>query len=162
MFPERDALFEIGCKNFLDKIVEEFGNSFFGNLNNKIGELYSLFINKIIKQIKQPKNLPEILEKHGKKFFEIFNQFFESKIQPSVMTTTFSQELQTTNTKLINLIEIINTIVKELLEKKNFDFIGQSQLEKNLFKMFIHHPYNNIMHFSLNTLVQHIIDSKNE
>lgn len=46
-----------------------------------------------------------------------------------VVTTTYSEELRTTNVKLNNLVQILVWMTKYLVEKKLFSLIETSQFE---------------------------------
>lgn len=84
------------------------------------------------------------------------------KEKTPIITTTYSEETCTTNVKIAKLIQLIAWVVKHLLEKKQFDFIEKSEIEKSIFKYYIDFPFNNILHFDLNKILEPIILSKNE
>lgn len=67
-----------------------------------------------------------------------------------------------TNAKTVKLVELVYMFTKYLIEKGKTQMILSSEMEKTIFNYYMSYPFNNILHFNLNQILEAVLETKNQ
>jgi len=166
-FPERLTFLKRFIDN-LDIIVQKFVSSYDDPMNNKLGNIFLVFLEVFLKE--DDKDLANLnfplykLENYTKLYYELMqrSKTLSSKlINRSQRTLSFSSEVLPVNLKLYKVLEALLIITRYYANCLSFDqtvFI-HSGFEKVVFKLMLDHPFNNILHNQIKKFVVSIIES---
>jgi hypothetical protein len=164
--------------NFLQKFVEnldfivlKFTSTFFNPLNNKLGNIFLVFLEILFKE-----SDPDIvnlkfpvykIENYAGLYFQVLQKRQEQSskfVSKSQRTLSFSSEVIPVNIKMYKILEALLMIVKHYANYSYFDqsVFTQNKFETSIFQLMIDHPYNNILHNQVKKFLVSIVESNSE
>ena len=169
-FPERGAFLQLFVE-YLDEIFRGFVKSFSSPLNNKLGNVFLVFLEVMFRETdKEAANL-KLPESQIEGFAEAYLQLLEPSImakrpvsKENLQTLTFSYEMLRVNVKTYKVLEALLMILKHCLSLPTFspDLFTNHGFEKTIFSLFSDHPFNSILHNQLKKILLAISESNNE
>lgn len=169
-FPERLTFLKKFTDN-LDLIVQKFVSSYDESMNNKLGNIFLVFLEVFLKE--EDKDLQVLnfplykLENYTKLYYELMQRSKVSSsklVNRSQRTLSFSSEVLPVNLKLYKVMEALLIITRYYANCNSFDqsvFI-QSGFEKVVFLLMLDHPFNNILHNQIKKFIVAIVESNME
>jgi len=169
-FSERIIFMKKFIEN-LDLLIYKFAATYADQGNNKLGNIFLIFLENFWKEDDKEMTAlefqPKQLEKYAALFFELMHNNREQTpklISRSQRTLSFSAEVMPVNLKLYKVLEALLIITKVFASSSQFNsqiFIN-SGFEKIAFKMMLDHPFNNILHNQIKRFLVIIIEGKTE
>ena len=155
----------------LDMVVLKFTSTFFTSVNNKLGNIFLVFLEIFFKE--NDKDIIDLnfplykIENYSTLYFEIL-QKKQTHVSPltyrSERTLSFSTEILPVNIKLYKVLEALLMIIKHYANFLDFDqaIFLQSKLENDIFSLMTDHPFNNILHNQIKKYLISVVESKSE
>lgn len=158
----------------LPAIVKAFVDTFPSSLNNRLGNLFLVALETQSKDqaaataasSADAKSLPYCLPDLPSHMRDIVHALVQvadahkTKAKGSKIAHSFSTEMGRLNPKIYKILEAVNVSLR--LYISNHDFveatIQSSGLERHIFDLFIHNPFNNILHNQLRKLLVQILE----
>ena len=154
----------------LDEIIESFIDSYGSPNNNKLGNIFLVFLESFLKE--DEKNNPinfdlKKLETYIRLYYKLITVSSEKTEdgdgRPRRRTSSFPVELPKANLKIYKALEAILMTMKFYLGKSEFDqrvFID-NDFAQSLFQLLIKFPFNNILHNQIKKYLMIVIESNN-
>ena len=169
-FSERGIFLQLFVE-YLDEIFRGFVKSFPSPLNNKLGNVFLVFLEVMFRETDREAANLKLPESQIEGFAEAYLQLLEPSImlnrpvsKENLQTLTFSFEMLRVNVKTYKVLEALLMILKHCLSLPTFPeglFTGH-EFEKTIFSLFSNHPFNNILHNQLKKILLAIAESNNE
>lgn len=165
-FSERPEFLKVFVDH-LDAVIDNFAASFSSPANNKLGNIFLIFLEILFRENeKESMNLTfdvKKLEQFTAKYYGLLtaspaegdNRSYDSR------TSSFPFELSKANLKIYKVLEAIIMTMKFYVEKPDFDrnvFLN-SGFEKVVFQLFENYPFNSILHNQLKKYLLLILES---
>lgn len=141
----------------LPLIVDSFCATFSLPCNNKLGNIYLVLLETLLKETVQRPAVhapwPASLSDVATKYFGLVAGYFGAAAPPFTpsLTPSFSREIKRLNPKIYKVMEALIVTLKAQSNLDLFDsgMVAQSGFEKSVFRFFEWFPFNNILHNQL-------------
>jgi hypothetical protein len=155
-FPEQPFFMKV-LNEKLGSIIDSFCSSFTSFSNNKLGNIYLVLLEVLLKETTQkpavPGAWPADLSNITRKYFELIAGYFEEAgpVPGSSLTPSFSREIRRLNPKIYKVMEAIIVTLRAQSNVDLFDsaLVTQSRFDRTIFRFFEAYPFNNILHNQL-------------
>lgn len=154
-FPEQ-APFTRVLNSHLPSIVDSFCATFATPCNNKLGNIYLVLLESLLKDTVQRPAVsppwPASLSEVAAKYFALLAGYFGTTPGiPASLTPSFSREIKRLNPKIYKVMEalIVTLKAQSILEVFDSDLVARAGFEKSVFRFFESFPFNNILHNQL-------------
>lgn len=155
-FPEQPFFMKV-LHEKLPAIIDSFCATFPSFCNNKLGNIYLVLLEVLLKDTLQkpavPGSWPADLSGIAGKYFELVANYFDQPTPNASqsLTPSFSKEIKRLNPKIYKVMEAIIVTLKAQSNQDIFDssLVAQSHFEKSIFRLFEVYPFNNILHNQL-------------
>ena len=157
--------------NFYEELLTAFLNSKADNIGNKLGQVVHSITDTILNKaekmdLKFEDKVFNSLSKHSVDMIEFIRE--QSSIKSMGLwqrTYSSTQELNIISPKTYKVFEILNLILKQESRSESFltdESLSKSDIDKNLYRFYIEHPLNNILHNVVTSFIISIGNSKFE
>ena len=163
---EKEDFLKIFTSLYLDKIVDHFIENYQGNFNNRLGNIFLVILDVLIKDNDKHKYInPANFVTYYQKYVLLITD--PDKLNPRAKRrrttmSTFSIELTKTNINIYKALEAVYMLMKYLLANNKEQVILESGLEKKIFGYFLYYPFNNVLHNQIQKILVYIIESTNK
>lgn len=156
-FPEQGSFMNVLYEK-MPLIVDSFCSTFHAFANNKLGNIYLVLLEVLLKDSAQKSAVqtldPAFLASITERYFGLISDFFASAAPPSrdqFLTPSFSREIKRLNPKIYKVMEALIVTMKTLANAEAFDnaAIARSDFDRTIFGFFEAYPFNNILHNQL-------------
>lgn len=155
----------------LDEVIEAFIESYGSPNNNKLGNIFLVFLESFLKDAEKNntsnfdlKKLEAYMRSYYKLIITASDKIEDADGKPRRRTSSFPVELPKANLKIYKVLEAILMTTKFYLGKPEFDqsvFIN-NDFEKCVFHLLIEFPFNNILHNQIKKYLLNIVESSNQ
>ena len=169
-FPEQMSFIKVVLER-IPQILRQFCDSFHFFSNNKLGNVYLVLLEVLLKDSTQKLTLDHLnnssLEEYTARFFELLCEYFgevEGTSNSMKLTPSFSWEISRLNPKVYKVMEAIIVTLKWQSENDNFESakLLSNDFEKHVFMFFETYPFNNILHNQLKKFLFIIVEKGNQ
>lgn len=156
-FPEQGSFMNVLYEK-LPAVVDSFCSTFHSFANNKLGNIYLVLLEILLKESAQKHSLPAVdpafLVGITERYFRLISDYFRSPAHDSreqMLTPSFSREIKRLNPKIYKVMEALIVTMRTLANAEAFDdaAIARSDFERSIFRFFEAYPFNNILHNQL-------------
>lgn len=162
---EKDDFLRTFCNLYLDKIVDHFAENFTSNFNNRLGNIFLVILDVLIRDNDKNKYIsPAKFLAYFQKYAMLITDPERANPKPKRRRTTmstFSIELSKTNINIYKALEAVYMLLKYLLVTGKDATVMESGLEKKIFWYYIFFPFNNVLHNQIQKILVHVIESTN-
>lgn len=154
----------------LDEIIEKFLTTFASPVNNKLGNIFLVFLESFLKE--NDKDIASLgfpvskIEAYTSAYFAIAERADQPVLSPhkSQRTLSFATEVMPVNLKLYKVLEALLMIAKHYANVPTFNqaVFQKSAFPKVVFQLLLNHPFNNILHNQVKKFLAAIIESQSE
>lgn len=160
-FEDKEEFLKILFQNYIPRIVETFIANYSILVNDKIGNIFLLALNIILKENSEKKYLPEkMIADFADKYFELFQKSIIPLSGQKLCVTTFSKETIRINIKLFKLLETVLIYLKNYVTADKFEIFKKYNTANCIYTLFETYSMNNVLHHQLFNILLFIVQSK--
>jgi hypothetical protein len=170
-FSERRHFMKIFLEH-LDEMVFSICSSYSYQANNKLGNIFLIFLEIFFKDSEREACEIEVnlkqLQIYVREFYNLLiekpNSIDDLNFKPKRRISSFPVELPKANLKIYKIIEAILMIIKFYIGNENFDqsIFLESKFDKFIFDLLINYPFNSILHNQIRKYLSIIIEAKDK
>ena len=154
----------------LDAIIEKFLATFGSPANNKLGNIFLVFLETFLKETDkdiQALGFPVAkIEAYTAAYFAVAERADQPVLSPhkSQRTLSFATEVLPVNLKLYKVLEALLMITKHYAQGSAFDstVFQKTTFARVVFQLLLNHPFNNILHNQIKKFLVAVVDSQSE
>lgn len=162
---EKEDFLRVFSSLYLDKIVDHFSENYQANFNNRLGNIFLVILDVLIKDNNKQKYISPT------KFVTYFQRYATLLTDPEKLNpksrrsrktiSTFSIELTKTNINIYKALEAVYMLMKYLITSGKEQVVIDSGIEKKIFGYYLYYPFNNVLHNQIQKILVHVIESTN-
>lgn len=169
-FPERINFMKVLLDAILI-IVAQFAETFFSSSNNKLGNIFLVLLEVLLKDSPKDNLLASLKTTFLPHCIEIYYRLLQDYFKPENLkslqtfsTPSFSREINRLNPKIYKILEAIIVTLKAQTTENFFDLnvVISGNFERYVFRFFDMFPFNNILHNQLKKYLMIILEKAPE
>ena len=162
---EKEDFLRIFISLYLDKIVDHFAEHYQGNFNNRLGNIFLVILDVLIRDNEKYKYInPSKFVTYYQKYALLItdpDKFNPRTKRRRTTMSTFSIELSKTNINIYKALEAVYMLMKYLLTNNKEQVVLDSGIEKKIFSYYLNYPFNNVLHNQIQKILVYIVESTN-
>ena len=159
-FTDKEEFLKVLFQNYIPRIVETFIANYSILVNDKIGNIFLLALNIILKENADKNYLPEkSITDFANNYFDLFQKSVVPLSDQKLCVTTFSKETVRINIKLFKLLETILIYLKHYVTTDQFEIFKKYDTAHSIYTLFETYSMNNVLHHQLFNILKYIVES---